>query len=177
MPAAAQVRARHGAVNVVRALLLGLAALAIVAGCNQSEQPQTGTSTHDPGDCKGGDTAPFSVEELLDGLRAAGYDMYVDPGCSDESASWALSNTSIDVPELGPEDFGRAQAREGAISCKLFDAPEGQGATVTVTHFEGEDWTTLHTLNVSCTITPDPAKQTEQIEKLEQTLNELAARN
>jgi hypothetical protein len=113
---------------------------ALVAGCDQSEQ-QAGTSTHDSGDCKGGVTAPFTVDELLDGLRAAGYDVYVDPGCSDESASWALSNTSIAVPELGPEDFGRAQAREGAISCTIFDATDGQGATVEVTHFEGEDWT------------------------------------
>ena len=161
--------------NVVRALLLGVAAAALVVGCAQNEQPQSGTSTRDPGDCKGGDTAPLTVDELLDGLRAAGYDVYVDPGCSDVSASWALSNTSIDVHELGPEDFERAQAREGAISCKLFDALEGQGATVTVTHFEGEDWTHLRTLNVSCDITPDPAKQAEQIDRLEQTLNELAA--
>ena len=53
-------------------------------------------------------TAPFTVEELLEGMRAAGYDVYVDPGCSDQSAAWRLSNTSIYVPELEPEDFSRA---------------------------------------------------------------------
>jgi len=108
-------------------------------------------------------------------MRAAGYDMYLDPRCPDDSGSWELSNTSIYVPELRPEDFGRAQVREGAISCTLYDVTSGQGATVMVTHFEGEDWTTLLTLNVSCNIEPDPARAKQQIESLERTLNELAA--
>jgi hypothetical protein len=166
----------------VLVLVLALALAATPAGCGYGEDgggpAATGaeaTTGPDAGDCKGGTTAPFTVEELLEGLRAAGYDMYVDPGCSDRSASWALSNTSIAVSELGPEDFARAQMREGAIGCKLFDAVDGEGAKVAVVHFEGEDWTNLRTLNVSCDITPDPANAQEQIDKLEHTLNELAA--
>jgi hypothetical protein len=170
-----------------RALVLALALAAILPGCAQGEEagsaPTTGTetalstSTLDPGDCDGGDTAPLTVEELLEGMRAAGYDMYVDPSCRNaDSAEWALSNTSIYVDELGPLDFGRAQAREGAISCQLFDGTDGEGATVEVVHFEGEDWTTLHMLNVTCDITPDPAKAQQQIDRLERTLNELAAK-
>ena len=175
-----------GTLSRDRMLVLALALASTFAGCAQGEEagraPATGTetsastSTLDPGECAGGNTAPLTVEDLLEGMRAAGYDMYVDPRrCSSESASWELSNTSIYVPELGPEDFERAQAREGAISCNLYDSIDGQGATVTVTHFEGEDWTTLHTLNVSCNIEPDPAKAQQQIDRLEQTLNELAA--
>lgn len=172
-------------VSTITSILLALVLASTLTGCGQGEEsgraPATGTetsasaSTLDPGECAGGDTAPFTVEELLEGLRAAGYDMYVDPGCSHKSASWALSNTSIAVPELGPEDFARAQMREGAIACELFDGAEGEGAKVAVVHFEGEDWTNLSTLNVSCDITPDPAKAQEQIDRLERTLNELAA--
>jgi hypothetical protein len=44
-----------------------------------------------------------------------------------------------------------------------------------VTPEAGAARTNLSTLNVSCDITPDPAKAAEQIDKLEQTLNELAA--
>jgi hypothetical protein len=166
------------------ALVLALALAGTLAGCGQGEEAGTPSatgaetalsSTLDPGDCDGGDTAPLTLEELLNGMRAAGYDMYVDPGCDDDSAAWALSNTSIYVEELGPEDFGRAQAREGAIACELFKGAE-EDATVTVTHFEGEAWTDLRMLNVICTITPDPAKAQQQIDRLEQTLNELAAR-
>jgi hypothetical protein len=155
----------RSAVSVIAFVLV-----VILTGCRHSGEPGL-----DSGDCRGGETTPFTVEELLEGMRAAGYDMYVDPGCSYESASWGLSNTSIYVPELVPEDFGRAQAREGAISCLLYDGTDGEDATVSVTHFEGEDWTTLHTLNVSCNITPEPTKTQEQIDRLEQTLNELAA--
>jgi hypothetical protein len=166
--------------------VLALAFAGTLAGCGQGDEagtsPATGaettlsTSTLDPGDCDGGDTAPLTVEELLKGMRAAGYDMYVDPGCDDDSVAWALSNTSIYVDELGPEDFGRAQAREGAIACELFKGAEGEGATVTVRQFEGEDWTDLRMLNVVCLITPDPTKAQQQIDRLEQTLNELAAK-
>lgn len=170
-----------------RAVVLALALVASLTGCAQGEEagsaPATGaetalsTSTLDPGDCDGGDTAPLTVEELLEGMRAAGYDMYVDPGCANgDSAEWVLSNTSVYVEELEPQDFGHAQAREGAISCQLYDAIDGQGATVEVVHFEGEDWTTLQMLNVSCDITPDPARERQQIDRLERTLNELAAR-
>jgi hypothetical protein len=168
------------------ALVLALTLAGTLTGCGQGEEagssPAPGgetalsTSTLDSGDCDGGDTAPITVEELLTGMRAAGYDMYVDPGCDDDSAAWALSNTSIYVDELGPEDFGRAQAREGAIDCELFKDAEGEGATVTVRHFEGEAWTDLRMLNVICLITPDPTKAQQQIDRLEQTLNELAAK-
>jgi hypothetical protein len=164
-----------------------LALAGTLPACGQGEEagtsPATGgetalsTSTLDPGDCEGGDTAPITVEELLTGMRAAGYDMYVDPGCNDDSVAWALSNTSIYVDELGPEDFKRAQAREGAIACDLFKGAEEQDATVTVTHFEGEDWTDLRMLNVICTISPDPTKAQQQIDRLEQTLNKLATKS
>jgi hypothetical protein len=171
-----------------RALVFALAVAASLTGCTQGEEaggaPATGTETAlssttlDPGDCDGGETGPLTVEELLEGMRAAGYDMYVDPGCaSGDSAEWVLSNTSVEVEELEPQDFGRAQAREGAISCQVYDPTVVQGATVRVVHFDGEDWTTLQLLNVSCNITPDPAKERQQIDRLQRTLNQLAAKS
>ncbi len=64
-----------------------------------------------------------------------------------------------------PEDFERAQAREGAIACTLFDDPDGQGAAVSSDALRGaRTETTLHALNVSCNITPDPGKQAQQID-------------
>jgi hypothetical protein len=163
-------------------LVLGLVLAATLTGCGQGEDggesSGNGATTTglDPGDCKGGETAPFTVEELLEGLRAAGYGMYVDPGCSSKVAAWALSNTSIHVPELEPDDFGPIQKREGAVACYLYDGQaQDVGAKVTVLHYEGEAWTTLRTRNVSCDITPDPVKEQEQVDRLEESLNKLAA--
>lgn len=165
----------------VRCCVCALVFAAAVSGCGRDEDRVAATvttsdgTTLDSGDCDGRATAPFTVTELLEGMRAAGYDMHVDPRCSDNSASWALSNTSIHVPELGPEDFELAQAREGAISCSIFDRIEGQQEKVVVTRFEGEDFTTLITYNVSCKINPDAAKADEQVERLKDTLSDLAA--
>jgi hypothetical protein len=163
-------------------IVLAVVLAATVPGCGQGVGSGTGTEPTttglDPGDCKGGETAPFTVEELREGLRAAGYGMYVDPGCSSKVASWALSNTSIDIPEVEPDDFGPIQDREGAVNCNLYDGPHDDpagGAKVTALHYEGEAYTTLSTLNATCRITPDPAKEQEQIDRLEQTLNKLAA--
>lgn len=170
----------------MRALVLGFLTVATLTGCGQGEatggggptntDTQATTSTLDPGDiCKGGVTAPFTVEELLAGMRAAGYDMYLDPGCYQRSASWGISNTSALVPELGPQAYAEARAREGAVGCAIFDSLEGTGATVRKTKQEDLDHTNLDVLNVSCDINPDPAKEMEQIDRLEQTLNQLAA--
>ena len=168
--------------------MLALVLASTLTGCAQGEEAgsaaPTGTekalstSTLDPGDCDGGDTAPLTVEELLEGMRAAGYDMYVDPGCRNaDSAAWrSRPRRSTSTSSGRRRTFGRAQAREGAVSCQLYDGTDGEGATVRV-HFEGEDWTTLSMLNVSCTIEPDPAKAQQQIDRLEQTLNELPAKS
>jgi hypothetical protein len=154
----------------VRSSFLALAVTLALAGT------LTGC-TLGPDDCSGDNTAPLTVDELLRGMRAAGYDMYVDPGCSGDSVAWSLSNTSTDVPEIGPEDFDSALAREGVISCDLYETSEGEGPKATVTRFEGEDWIDLSLLNVTCLITPDPARAQEQIDRLELTLNEIAASN
>jgi hypothetical protein len=148
---------------------------ATLAGCGGGEVIVVGTSTLDPGDCKGGVTAPFTVQELLEGMRARGYDMYVDPGCSDDSVSWSLSNTSVHVPELEPQDFDRALAREGVISCDIYENAEGGGTTVRRYEPKGKNWRNLQVLNVSCDISADPAQQAEQTDRLILTLNELAA--
>lgn len=165
----------------LRGFLLCLVVTVLLPACGSSDRGSTGsaspptTSAPDPGDtCKGGETAPFTLDELLKGMRDAGYDMYVDPGCWNPEASWQITNTGIMVPELEPDDYQRARAREGSVDCRLYKSAIS-GKRVTKQHYEGDEDTLLEVLNVACAIRPDPAKEAEQIERLSDTLAQLAA--
>jgi hypothetical protein len=144
-------------------------------GGSETRAGGTETSTVDLGLCKGGVTAPVTVDELLKGLRADGYDVYVDPGCTNREASWQVSNVGVKVPEFDPEDYDAVVEREGGVTCRLFADAEGVGNRVKIKEYEGEDHVFLDVLNVSCDIKPAPDRRASQVEKLEAALNRLAA--
>ena len=151
-----------------------------VGGCGRGEDAvgtsPTGTEP-DPGDtCKGGETHPLTLEELLTGLRDAGYNVYLDPACDRPRASWGISNFSVLVPELRPGDFERARNREGALACQLYDHVFAE-PSASVGQHPDDEYALAEVLNVSCYIYLDPEKRAQQVARFENALNRLAAAN
>ena len=151
----------------MKALVAVLAVIALMSGCgaDDTDRPSSETCAR-PGH-------PVTVARLVEIFQSNDLSLEVN-----QSSCGLPGSARPDATNFGPAGLKRdpdVSREEGDILCYLGTAEDpAEGEDVGREHFEGEEETALHVLNVNCVVYPsDEASAERQIAKVEQTLRAL----
>lgn len=161
--------------GVYKRAVPGLAVIALLAGCG--EESTSDGAIKEAAACHPGQGRPITEVTLKEVLAKRGFHLYRIDDCPsyrnpdlpppppgeppDEREPLAVLGNLWDGSS--PDDYDRIVSDQGFISCHVLRDRFAGGPRLERVKYEGDEETHLDTLNISCVIYPDSAKQVEAL--------------